>query len=54
MKSMKSGFARAKVSCLKNLNVLSARIDAQKEWMTLSRTLRRMYDQRLTAAYRPI
>ena len=27
---MKSGFARAKVPCLKNLDVLSPRIDAQK------------------------
>ena len=30
LKSMKSGFARAKVPCLKNLDVLSARIDAKK------------------------
>ena len=30
LKSMKSGFARAKVPCLKNLDVLSPRIDAQK------------------------
>ena len=29
-KSMKSGFARAKVPCLKNLDVLLQRIDAQK------------------------
>jgi hypothetical protein len=32
LKLMKSGFARAKVPCLKNLDVLSARIDVQK-WM---------------------
>ena len=30
LKSMKSGFARAKVPCLKTLDILSARIDAQK------------------------
>ena len=29
LKSMKSGFARAKVPCLKNLDVLSPRIDPQ-------------------------
>ena len=27
---MKSGFARAKVTCLKNLDVFSPRIDAKK------------------------
>ena len=42
---MKIRIARAKVPCLKNLDVLSARIDAKNEWMTLSRTLSRMYDQ---------
>ena len=30
MKSITSGFARAKVPCLKNLDVLSPRIDAKK------------------------
>ena len=29
-KSIKSGFAIAKVACLKNLDVLSLRIDAKK------------------------
>ena len=30
LKSMNSGFARAKMPCLKNLDVLSPRIDAKK------------------------
>ena len=30
MMSIKSGFARAKVLCLKNLDVFSPRIDAKK------------------------
>ena len=30
LKSMKRGFARAKVLCLKNLDILSPRIDAKK------------------------
>ena len=49
---MKSGLARAKGPCLKNLYILSAMVDAKiNKRMTLSRTLRRMYDQRHTAAY---
>ena len=40
LKSIKSGFARAKVPCLKYLDVLSARIDAKNKQMALSRTLK--------------
>ena len=54
MKSMKSGFARAKVPCLEYLDVLSIRIGAKNKRIKLSRTLKRMCDQRLTAAHRPI
>ena len=39
---MKIRVARAKVPGLKNLDVLSARIDTKNERMTLSRTLSRM------------
>ena len=40
---------------IKTLMFFSAMVDAKKnEGMTLSRTLRRMYDQRLTAAYKRI
>ena len=58
---MKSGFARAKVSCLKNLDVWSARIDAKKITNdTLKDTEENVYTeanrglQRLTEAYRHI
>ena len=55
---MKNGFARAKVPCLKNFVVFSPGIDAKKEEeekrMTLFWTLREMYDQKLTEAYRII
>ena len=53
LKSMKSGFPRAKVLC-QTLKFCYQGLTLKNERTTLSRTLRRMYDQRLTEAYRPI
>ena len=52
MKSMTSGFARARA--LRTLPFCQQGLTLKNESMTLSRTLRRMYDQRLTVAYRYI
>ena len=43
-----------KCPALKTLMFCYQGLTLKNERMTLSRTLRRMYDQRLTAAYRPI
>ena len=48
---MKSGFARAKVSCLKYPYVLSARIDAKKQMDDTFRNTKIKCEQRLPAAY---
>ena len=53
LKSMKSGFPRAKVLC-QTLMFCYQGLTLKNERMTLSRKLRRMYDQRLREAYRPI
>ena len=52
MKTLKSGFARAKVPCYKNHDIFHHGFTLKNKRMTLSRTLRRMYEQRLTEAYR--
>ena len=55
LKSMKSKVARAKQLCLKNIFLYCYQgLTLKNERMTLSRTQKLMYDQRLTEAYRPI